>query len=115
MANYSWLTRKEMPEVPENKVFQDINFVQAKPHTKIYEGVKGLTFRKCNLNNCDIPEDAKEENCGHVHISYCANLHPDWGLDACAVECEHMTDKSEVVVDGVDVFTEYHYEDKGVI
>ena len=115
MANYSFLTKKKLPDVPENKVFEDINFVQKTPHTKIYDGVKGLTFRKCNLNNCDLPEDAIEDDCGHIHVSYCSHEHPDWGLPECGVECEHLTNTDVIEIDDKVIETVYHYKDKAVI
>ena len=44
------------------------NLAQDAPHTKIAEGVKGLSFVACNLINCDLPLDAVLKDCLSVHI-----------------------------------------------
>ena len=44
------------------------NCQQERPHTPFAEGVKGLTFQRCNLENADVPEDARVEDCLVVHM-----------------------------------------------
>ena len=45
----------------------DCNLTQRKANTPILDGIKGLFFRGCNLKNCDLPEDAKIEECLVCH------------------------------------------------
>jgi hypothetical protein len=115
MANYSF---KELPAVENGAVIEGHNMVRAVPHTAIYEGVTGLTFRNCNLMNCDVPEDAAVEHCMRRHISYCSHVNPDWlfygFISQCAVDCEHRTVIDTITIDGVAVDTNYTYENKAV-
>ena len=117
MANYSFPSNKSLPNAEGGQVFEMYNFTQAKPHTKVFEGVTGLVFKNCNLLNCDLPDDAKVEDCLHIHKEFCANLHPEWSayLDAEPEDCSHVVDKDEVTVDGQVVDTIYYYEDKIVL
>lgn len=116
MANYSFKTTG-LPE-PVNGVVEGHNFTQGNPHTKIYEGYTGLTFRNCNLANCDVPADATVISCNRGHISFCSHLHPKWTekgiLTQCVENCSHVIHVDNVTIDGVVVDTNYSYADQGV-
>lgn len=113
MANYSF---KELPAAANGATIEGHNMVRAVPHTKIYEGVTGLTFRNCNLTNCDVPADAVVFQCNTGNVTFCSNIHPYWldmGFIAeCSVECEHVTQIDTVTIDGVVVDTNYIRHDK---
>jgi hypothetical protein len=117
MGNYSFKTTG-LPE-PVNGVVESHNLLQGKPHTKIYNGVSGLTFRKCNLTNCDLPVDAVVDDCLIGHVSFCSHLHEKWAekglIDQCSENCEHISEIDTVTIDGVVVDTVYQYADKVVI
>src|SRR5574343_1021719 len=110
MANYAFTTGRPLPEAQNGEVFESINFTQMLPHTKIFEGVQGLIFRKCNLINCDVPIGAVVESCLVAHIDFCTNVNPkfiDKGYPACSENCSHVTGTDEVRIDGVLVETIY--------
>lgn len=114
MPNYSWTTGKELPD---GMVFVNCNFSQKEPHTAIFTGKTGLTFRNCNLVNCDIPADSVVEGGIRCHVSYCSHVHPQWvekGLLECAENCSHVTGVDTITIDGVAIDTVYNYADKGV-
>jgi hypothetical protein len=117
MGNFSFKTTG-LPE-PVNGVVEGHNFLQGVPHTEIYAGQNGLTFRNCNLLNCDIPAGSVTDNCLYpVYNSFCSHLHGEWFakgyVPECVAECEHMTHKDIITIDGVAVDTSYFYEDKAV-
>ena len=119
MANYSFTSKyiKEhgsLPEVENNAVIENCNLSQKEPHTSIYEGKTGLTFRNCLLINCNVPEGSVLEGCNNIHKDFCANIHLNWGLDAELEDCSHVIDTDSVIIDGELVGTIYHYEDKVV-
>jgi hypothetical protein len=117
MANCAWTTGKSLPEVVNGHTFEMCNFAQREPHTAIFAGVTGLTFRNCNLINCDIPIDAIKISCNGGHVSYCSHEHPNWvdkGLAECVQSCTHLTGTDTIQVAGVTVATVYHYADKVV-
>ena len=87
------------------------NFSQMYPHTSITE-VAGLTFKLCNLVNCDTPNDAVIEDCNTKQVSRCGHLHDEYD---CAVDCEHLISSEDIIIDGVVVDTLYEYADKAVI
>jgi hypothetical protein len=93
-------------------VFENVNFSQAVPHTKILEGVKNLTFIQCNLVNCDVPADAIIDGGNVAQVSRCSHVHSDWGLSECAENCEHVVDSDEIKIDGITIDKVYHYKDK---
>ena len=115
MPNYSF---KQPPDVPDGSVIEGFNLVQGIPHTKIYEGKTGLTFRNCNLTNCDVPIDSVVESCLRVQVSFCSHNFPSWlengYIPECVRDCIHKTIVDTVTVDGVVVDTNYTYEDKAV-
>jgi hypothetical protein len=116
MANYSF---KELPAAENGAVIEGHNMVRAVPHTAIYEGVTGLTFRNCNLTNCDVPADATVISCLYpCQTSFCSHLNPGWlaagFLSQCASDCEHRTIVDTITIDSVVVDTNYTYEDKAV-
>ena len=112
MANYS-KDKVQSCSFTDGMILLQHNFTQLLPHTKIAEGIKNLTFKECNLCNCDVPADAKVIDCLHVHMSRCSHLHDDLPY-TCKDECEHMVSKEDIVVDGEVVDTIYTYEDKRV-
>jgi hypothetical protein len=88
MANYSFKTAS-LP-IPDGRVIELCNFCQLVPHTVIYAGETGLTFRNCNLTNCDVPGDSIIECCLRIQVEFCSHLHEKWiekGLTACAENC----------------------------
>jgi hypothetical protein len=115
MANYSFKTAS-LP-IPDGRVIELCNFCQLVPHTVIYAGETGLTFRNCNLTNCDVPGDSIIECCLRIQVEFCSHLHEKWiekGLTACAENCAHVTSTDIIQVGGVTVETIYTYEDKAV-
>ena len=98
-------------QVSNDDVFENCNFSQITPHTRICKGYTGLIFRCCNLLNCDIPDNATIENCLIIQKSLCSNLYPDCGLPECPENCEHVIDIDEVWIDGILIDKIYHYED----
>lgn len=117
MPNYAFTTGRELPKAENGQVFERLNFTRKSPHTKIFEGITGLTFRGCNLTNCDVPADAKVIDCLRSHIDFCTNVHPDWvekGIAACIVNCSHVIGNDVIQVAGTTVETVYHYADKAV-
>jgi hypothetical protein len=116
MANYSF---KEPPPAENGATIEGHNLLRGAPHTKIYEGMTGLTFRNCNLTNCDLPADATVENCLNCHVSFCSHLHESWSergfIGQCSQDCEHLSQIDTVSIDGVAVDQTYHYADKVVL
>ena len=105
------------PTFTNGQVVEGWNLAQHTPHTAIGVGVTGLTFRKCNLTNCDVPADAAVEDCLVGHGSFCTNLWPEligFGLAACAENCSHVVGTDQVIVDGVVQATIYHYQNTRV-
>lgn len=114
MPNYAFTRGVALPTINNGHTFEYANFMQRVPNTPIFVGITGLTFRKCNLTNCDVPPDATLINCSHIHKELCANLHPKWvakGIPAEVENCSHVVDTDTVTIDGVLVDTIYHYED----
>jgi hypothetical protein len=63
------------PPLRDGDVLKSCNCQQEKPHTPFGEGIRNLTFRLCNLENCDVPEDARVEDClVNVHMDSVAIL-----------------------------------------
>lgn len=116
MGNYMF-GQKELPS-PIDGLIEGHNLMQATPHTPIYVGISGLTFRRCNLTNCDLPVDAITVECLLTHSSFCSHLHELWlekgFISECGLECTHMTSKDVITIDGVVVNTSYSYADKEV-
>jgi hypothetical protein len=116
MGNYSFKTTG-LPE-PVNGVVEGHNFTQGVPHTAIYAGQTGLTFRNCNLMNCDVPVGSIVEHGLRSQVSFCSHLHDRWlekgHISECAADCSHRTGVDTVTIDGVAVHTNYTYEDKVV-
>lgn len=116
MANYAWGIRP-IPDVNNGHVFEYDNFVQVSPHTVILAGKTGLTFRNCNLTNCDVPAGATVDSCLEGHVSFCSHVHPDLvanGLASCATNCTHLIDTDIITIDGVEVDRINYYADSGV-
>ena len=117
MGNFSFKT-KDLPKPDEKGVVEGHNFTQGTPHTKIYEGYTGLTFRNCNLCNCDVPEGSVVEYCCTGYVSFCSHQHPEWFsrgfIPECTSNCTHRTVVDTITIDSVVVDTNYTYEDKGV-
>lgn len=102
--------RKAVP-CENGDTFRQCNLSQLLPHTTIGEGVTGLIFINCNLINCDVPGDADIESCNVSQISFCSHLHPEWDMPKCPVECSHVVDTDEIVIDGQVVDVIRHRED----
>ena len=56
MENWHWV---DLPEFQSGDTFVHCYFTRFAPHTKVMEGLTGLTFIGCGLINCDLPEDAE--------------------------------------------------------
>jgi hypothetical protein len=116
VGNYSFKTTG-LPE-PVNGVVEGHNFTQGAPHTAIYTGQTGLTFRNCNLLNCDVPAGSVVERCNTGNMSFCSHVTPGWSekgyISKCAADCSHRTVVDTVTIDGVTVDSNYTYEDKVV-
>lgn len=114
MGNYSFKTTG-LPE-PVNGVVEGHNFTQGVPHTAIYSGYTGLTFRNCNLCNCDVPGDSTIISCNTGQVSFCGNIHINWAekgvIPSCAENCSHVTDYDTITIDDVSVDTNYAYTDE---
>jgi hypothetical protein len=111
MANYSMGV--PLPDVENGHEFTNCNFAQMIPHTAIFEGLVELKFTRCDLVNCDIPQDAVLDGCLHFHRENCTNIRPrliDQGLTPCAENCDHVVDTDELTIDGVLIHTIYHYQ-----
>lgn len=100
MPNFAFTRGLGLPNIPQGGVFEGYNFTQAKPHTKIFVGRTGLTFKGCNLVNCDVPIGSVIIDCLHIHKEFCSNKHPKWvakGINKCVDNCSHyvesITDK----------------------
>lgn len=99
------------PACQDGDTFERCNLSQLQPHMAICAGRTGLTFRECNLVNCDVPVGSVVESCNTCQVSRCAWLHPVWQLPAEADDCPHVVERNEVVVDGVTVAVDYVRED----
>ena len=118
MANYSLGGFVDsIPDVEDGHTFENDNFLQLYPHTKLFEGKTGLKFKNCNLRNCDVPPDSILESSPNYHVEFCSHNHEKWipkGLAQCPVNCSHLASTDTITIDGVVVDTVYHYEDKVV-
>lgn len=99
-------------------VFVGCNLSQSNPHTKIFDGISGITFESCNLVNCDLPDNSIVNKCLNIHKSMCSHIHQNrvesGEIDPCNVDnCEHVVDTDYVVIDGSTISI-YHYDDKVV-
>ncbi|HUX15701.1 MAG TPA: hypothetical protein VMW52_04460 [Phycisphaerae bacterium] len=68
------------------------NLAQVLPDTPVCEGVRGLTFRGCNLVNVLIRPGWTVENCNTARIDFCSHEMPHLirrGLPECPVDCRH--------------------------
>lgn len=115
MANYTFVTGNQIPDVENGHVFTGDNFIQQYPNTEILTGKTGLKFINCNLTNCSLPPDAITEGSHPKQRSFCSHVHTRWGLTECIENCEHVIDTDEVTIDSVVVDTTYHYADKAVV
>lgn len=112
-GNYS-IGKQSIISPNNGDVFERSNFSQAIPHTSIFPGISGLTFRQCNLVNCDVPADAVVESCNTSQVSRCFHLHPDFGLLEEEDNCEHVVDTDTITIDGQVVDIIYHRKDKDI-
>ena len=112
MANYAFTTNKDLPVIEDGWNFTNFNFMQKYPNTKIFEGKTDLTFKNCNLMNCDVPNGSTIISCLTTQKSLCSNLYPEFELSpACEENCSHVVDTDEIKIDGIVIDTTYHYED----
>ena len=111
MANYSF--KEPGDAIPDGSVIDSGNFSQLVPGTEIMVG-KILTINGGNFTNVQVQPEWTVNGGNWTQVSRCSNLHPNWvakGLAECPVECEHMTEKDEIFIDGILVDTNYTYED----
>jgi len=115
MANYSF--KDPGDEIKNGAVIDGGNFFQLVADTEILVG-KTLTINGGNWSNVK-PQPEWTINGGNwAKSSLCSNVHPDFvprGLAECNVNCSHVVDVDEVIVNGVIVETIYHYKDAEVI
>jgi hypothetical protein len=117
MGNYSFKTTG-LPE-PVTGVIERCNFTQAVPHTPIYSGYSNITFKKCNLTNCDLPEGSVVVDCLYpVHISFCSHVRPELlnmgVISPCQSDCLHKVSTDTITIDGIVVDIVNYYENKEV-
>ena len=106
---------KELPSgIKDGDRFEYCNFSQIIPNTKIFVGIKNLTFYKCNLVNCIPPNDAKAEGCNTAQIERCSHLYPKWNLSVCSENCSHVVNIDNITIDGKIIDTIYIREDKKI-
>jgi hypothetical protein len=87
-------------------VFVGCNICQKYPGTKVFESLKDLAFVRCNLINCDLPDDSKTKLCNAAKISFCYWENPYMGLEPEEENCVHVTETiPPVVIDKVEVAT----------
>ena len=102
--------------VKDGDTFEGCNLAQSKPHTKILDGIKNLTFRSCNMRNVDPPDGAVLEDTPNSHWDRCSNLHPNKSeLTKCKINCKHVVKAEKITIDGVLIDTIYTYKDLKVI
>lgn len=93
------------PDCVDGDTFESCNLTQAIPGTPICSGVKGLTFKNCNLINCSVPSDAVIEDCNTCQVDRCSHLHPelvDSGLiKSCTEDCKHRIGSEKQSVDAI--------------
>lgn len=112
MVKYQNYSLTKSPEsIVNGEVFEYCNFTQAVAGTIIFSGATGLTFRDSNLVNCIVPKDSIVKQCNTTQKSYCSHLHPNWGLDECDEDCEHVRDTDEIWIDGKLTDIVYYYRD----
>ena len=75
---------------------EGMNLSQVLPHTKICEGIAGLTFKGCNLANCALPPDAVVVDCLQIQRDFCYHLHLKKGLPVEEDNCRHVIEEIEV-------------------
>lgn len=110
--NFSGNRISELADIDNGEIIEKCNLTQFVPHTEILSGKTGLTFRDCNLINCDVPGDSIIERSNNTQISFCYNLHPEgYGLDPEPENCPHVVDTDELIVDSVIIDTIYTYKD----
>ena len=49
--------------IRDGDTLEDCNLAQGQPGAPIFAGVRGLTFRRCNLARAVVPDDAGIEDC----------------------------------------------------
>lgn len=114
MANYSF--QDPIADFKNGGVITAGNFTQLIPNTEILKGLT-LTIEGGNFTNVKVQPEWTVTGGNWTQISRCSHVHPDWiekGLPECSVECSHMTNKDEVMIDGVVIDTIYSYADGGV-
>jgi len=111
MVNYSFSTGKKLPDIGDNHVFKNCNFMQKNPNTEIFKDKSGLVFNSCNLINCKLPSDTKIISCNTVQKSLCSHIYPKLDLPECSVNCEHVIDTDTIKVDNIIIDTIYYYKD----
>ena len=99
------------PTCQDGDTFERCNLSQLQPHTAIFAGRSGLTFRACNLVNCDVPAGSVVIRCNTCQVSRCSHLHPEWPLPIEVEDCPHVVERNEVAVDGATVAVDYVRED----
>ena len=109
--NRNWRYTDPVAEVSDGDEFIRCKFTQKSPHTEILHGKTGLVFHRCNLINCDLPEDSTFDLCVMMHRDHCYHLHPEIDLDVEVENCRHVIDVDEVIIDGQILHTEYTRED----
>lgn len=92
-------------------IFVKCNFSRLEP-VEILNTFTELVFIQCNLINCILTGSASVENCNIVQISRCSNIHPEWNfLNPCNINCSHVINSYEIIIDDVLIDTIYCYKD----
>ena len=102
-------TKKNLTKLPrcrEGDVFEWCNFAQPTPHTPVGAGVKGLVFRKCNLVNCDVPDDAVLDGCCHVQVDPpppLTDAQKAWNAETAKIGTDVRESFEAGIADAIDV------------
>lgn len=90
----------------------ECNCGQKAPYTEICQGLTGLIFTDCMLQNCVLPLGAVKNRGNIPHVEFCSNLKPGFTDQTCSENCSHVVDTDTVTMDGIVVDTVYHYKHK---
>ena len=71
--NYS----RSDPAAEIGDMFEDCNLAQAEPGTKLFVGLRGLAFRRCNLARAMVPPDSVIEDCNTTQSPIPIEMEPE--------------------------------------
>lgn len=114
MATYK-LENFKIGAIPyeDGDVFDNCNLMRKAAGTDPFpDRSRKVTVRGGNAVNCVFGNNVTiEGNPNRTQKSFCAHLHPAWGLQAEADNCAHVVETHEIIIDGEQVDLEYERED----